>query len=208
MTRWLSLLLFVGCNEPVDSFSPPTDDQVVKTFQDLHRNAYEAYSVGLERDELHQLLASSFGGRALTQEYVEHYVTAVRMDREETAIDILRVEYEHIEIVSWEESLVTIHAEWSVGGVVTHRGHKHPRVNRYRAGFELAWSEEARIVDTQLLSLERVRSAIASGDDWVGDRVQGNGFLDAADLLMSGVEVDDGVEQWSLEEQESTEALP
>jgi hypothetical protein len=181
---------------------------VVAEFQQLHRDVYGAYSLGLDRDGLHDLLAKSFGGRALTEEYVEHFSTAVRMQREETAIEVLKIDYGEVKVEDWTDNVASLVADWSVGGVVTHRGHKHPRVNRYRAQFMVEWSVEPKIVGTKLKRLERVRGAFDEGAQWSGDVEAGQGFLDAADLLLSGVKANDAALEWSLSADQPTDELP
>ena len=164
MPRTLSLLLVLACNEPGADFVPPPDDVVIASFQELHGRVYDAYSVGVDRNKLHDLLERSFSGRALTEEYVEHFVTASRMAKEETSIEVFHVDYTGVEIAAWDQERVTLVADWSVGGVVTHREHKHPRVNRYRATFDLEWSDEPRIVRSQIQRLERVRGAFGGSE--------------------------------------------
>ena len=93
----------------------PTEPSVAeprleRRFKQLHRRLYEVYSLDaldsvgpidsidpieprdLNRDAIHDLLAASFSGEALTDEYVEHFVTLTRMRQERTAIDVVRVE--------------------------------------------------------------------------------------------------------------------
>ena len=83
-----------------------------------------------------------------------------------------------------------VDADWSVGGVVTHQGHKHPRVNRYRAVYTLSPTADGlRITDTHMRNLERVRSLLSAGDAWTIDDLpkSGAGFMDPLDLLEAGV---------------------
>ena len=206
MSPGFLIFLVAACNTLSGDFSPPDDAIVVAEFQELHRRVYGAYSLGLDRNGLHELLSGSFGGRALTEEYVEHFVTAARMQREQTAIRVLTVDYGLVTVGGWEAGTATLDADWSVGGVVTHRGHKHPRVNRYQAEFLVEWQGEPRIVGTKLLRLERVRSAFDEGSGWSGDAGDGQGFLDAADLLLSGVKANDAVLEWSLPAEEPAQA--
>ena len=59
------------------------------------------------------------------------------MLEEETSIDIRKVDYNSINIISHSLQMVRVDVDWSVGGIVTHQKHKHPRVNRYRAVYSL-----------------------------------------------------------------------
>ncbi|MEM8962380.1 MAG: hypothetical protein AAGD38_12935, partial [Acidobacteriota bacterium] len=58
-------LLIAGC--------APSDHRLGEIFEDLHRPIYGLYALGPDRDALHDLLAASFAGEALTQAYVEHF---------------------------------------------------------------------------------------------------------------------------------------
>ena len=55
------------------------------------------------------------------------------MGLEDTSIDVKQVDYNSIEILAFDFGQVKLDVDWSVGGVVTHQGHKHTRVNRYHA---------------------------------------------------------------------------
>lgn len=184
----------------------PSADEVrlARRFEQLHRRLYEVYSLdldrdslGLDRDAIHDLLAASFSGEALTNEYVEHFVTLTHMREEGTAIDVVRIDYERVDVLERDEYRVVLDADWSVAGIVTHQGHKHARVNRYRAIYTLASSEPLdesglRIIDTQMRSLERVgnpASALPRGagfplDDMPTSR---RGFMTAEELIRSGL---------------------
>ena len=181
-------VLFAGCGPSPGSAGREEETAVV--FQELHERLYDVYGLGTDRDLIWDLLSSSFAGDALTQQYVEHFTTVTQMRAEQTAIEVLQVDYEHIEIVDQTADRIVVDADWSVGGIVTHQRHKHPRVNRYRALYTLALEESLgyRIVDTRMRNLERVRS-LSDGHDFPLDDVpkSARGLLGAADLLRSGV---------------------
>ena len=183
----------------------PGDADVVEQFKTLHKPLYGVYDLGPDRDGIHGLLAESFTGEALTQEYVEHYTTLFRMVDDETSIRIQRVDYESVDILDRSPGKVRVDADWSVGGVVTHQGHKHPRVNRYRAVYTLSLTRSGlRITDTRMRNLERVRSLLSAGDAWTIDDLpkSGAGFMDPLDLLEAGV-LDD-IEKAERERTEAT----
>ncbi|HCH64091.1 MAG: hypothetical protein CL927_00935 [Deltaproteobacteria bacterium] len=168
----------------------PGDAAVVEQFKQLHKPLYGVYDLGPDRNGIHGLLADSFVGEALTQEYVEHYTTLFRMVDDETSIQIQRVDYESVAVLDRGAGHVRVDADWSVGGVVTHQGHKHPRVNRYRAVYTLSHTRHGlRITDTRMRNLERVRSLLSAGDAWTIDDLpkSGAGFMDPLDLLEAGV---------------------
>ncbi len=183
------VLLGAGCRPSPGSAG--RDEETAELFQKLHERLYGVYALGTDRDLIWDLLSSSFAGDALTQQYVEHFTTLTQMSAEQTAIEVLQVDYEHVEIVERDADRIVVDADWSVGGIVTHQRHKHPRVNRYRALYTLASNDGGvgyRIVDTRMRNLERVRSLIDSHDFPLDEIPQSaRGLLGPAELLRSGV---------------------
>lgn len=183
-----------GCRDhPVASLAELSDADLIERFEELHQPVYEVYGLGVDRDEIHRHLASSFAGEALTREYVEHFTTLTRMQREQTSIDVLRVDYEDVHLVERSRSAAKVDADWSVSGLVTHQGHRHPRINRYRATYTLAVEPAAastaaalRIVDTRVRSAERQRSALPAGALEEMPR-SAAGTLSMEELLRSGL---------------------
>ena len=164
---------------------------LAERFVQVHERLYQVYSVGQDRDAMHDLLSQSFAGEALTREYVEHFSTVAQMKRDQTAIDVLNVDYESVEVTRIGRRRAVVDADWSVGGVVTHQGHKHARVNRYRAIYTVAWPEstaDLRIVDTRMMSLARVQT-LRGGREFPLDDVptSARGLLSAEDLLRGGL---------------------
>jgi hypothetical protein len=185
----LAAASWVGCasTAPVIQLD---DSAVVDTFTTLHKPLYGVYDFGPDRNRIHGLLSDSFVGDALTDEYVEHYTTLFRMVEDETSIQIQRVDYEAVRVLDRGPDGIRVDADWSVGGVVTHQGHKHPRVNRYRAVYTLSPTPDGlRITATRMRNLERVRSLLSAGDAWTIDDLpkSGGGFMDPLDLLEAGV---------------------
>jgi hypothetical protein len=170
------------------------DAEVLDNFQALHRRIYQVYSLAPDRDAVWDLLAESFTGGALTQQYVEHYTTLVLSKHEETAIQVLAVDYDTIERLDAEPGTARVEVEWAVGGVVTHRGHKHPRVNRYHAVYRLEPIDGAlRISDTRLKNMQRVQRVLVEGGGWTldqNDRSAG-GMMSPSMLLEGGLEIAD-----------------
>lgn len=181
-----------------NSVSTLNEAAIVQGFQEIHRKVYGVYALPLDRDAIHDLLDASFSGAALTDEYIEHFTTRVRMRQEETAIHIVRVDYDRVGLLDVEGAQYRVNAAWSVGGVVTHQGHKHTRVNRYEAVYTLTQTAEGlRIVDTRLRNLRRVRSALGTGfAELDAGKGQGGassgGYMSPLELLRRGV-VDDAV---------------
>lgn len=199
--RWLVLGLsvglvgLVGCvgpvgDRPATPRAPISQVAMEALFEGLHRPVYEVYQLGRDRDRLHDHLARSFRGEALTREYVEHFSALRRMRRDATSIRVLRVDYESIELLAWDDQAgrATVDVLWSVGGVVRHRRHHHPRTNRYRAVYELVHGADGwRLEDTKLRDMRRVRgfsSVTGSGGE---APKSGAGLMSPLELLQAGM---------------------
>lgn len=169
----------------------PVPAEVHAAFAGLHPRVYEVYDLPLDRDAIWSLLSESFAGEALTEQYVEHWTTRVRMVEEETSIRVAKVDHDHVEVVSVSPGRATVEAAWSVGGVVTHRRHQHPRVNRYRAVYTLVQGPHGwRIASTRMRDVERIRSPSRTQgvfDILDNEPEGGGGYLDPLDLLDAGV---------------------
>jgi len=192
----IAALLGAACAPDVDLPDPAWVESLVP---ELHRPIYQVYALPLDRDAVWEQLAGSFTGQALTEQYVEHWTTRHRMDRESTAIDVRRVEYDQIDVLEVGPGRARVDVAWSVGGIVTHQQHKHPRVNRYRAVYTVADGAEGwRIVQTRMRDVHRVKSPSRSGGaggifDVLDDAPdEGGGYLDPLDLLEGGLGEDTG----------------
>ena len=197
-TAWcMTALLALGCTaSPVDRLGGT--DSIVEHFRTIHSQVYRVYSLGPDRDAIHAQLAAAFAGDALTREYVEHWTTLARMRQEGTAIDVLSVDYESVEVAGTSPEGVLVEADWSVGGIVTHQRHKHHRINRYQAVYTVAMAvnEEGEapalhIVDTRVRNAERVATPLESpgSSGFPLDELPKSerGFLGPAELLRSGI---------------------
>jgi hypothetical protein len=190
-----TISIALGCTRPTGGDGAnlvlgADDASLIDGFKALHSPLYRVYSLGPDRDAIHDLLSKSFVGRALTQEYVEHYTTIVRMLGERTAIDVLRVDYEEIRITDRTPRRVRLDVDWSVGGVVTHQNHQHLRVNRYQAVYTVVErSDGLRITDTRVRNSERLQGMPYTAEGWPLDEnpSSGLGFMDPLDLLRAGV---------------------
>ncbi len=184
----------VGC---AVSQAPPVDlpaAELLERFQALHKRIYEVYSLAPDRDRVWEQLADSFTGPALTQQYIEHYTTLVLSEQEETSIRVLAVDYARLELLDRPPGGARVEAEWAVGGVVTHRGHKHPRVNNYHAVYTLEPGQTGlRISDTKLKNMERVQRVLVEGGGWTLDRQEpgAGGMMSPSTLLQGGLELGD-----------------
>lgn len=182
ITPMLTFLLILACDQ-----SLPDVPVIKQQFQALHPLVYQIYQGNMAEVELHQLLSSVFVGRKLTGEYVEHYSTLHHMRLEETYIDVKQVDYNSIEVLDFDVGSVTFDVDWSVGGVVTHQGHKHTRVNRYQAVYTMIENDEGewRISDVKMRNAERIRRA--TDEDILNGTNAGGGYLDPMDLLEAGM---------------------
>lgn len=177
------------------SQQPPAGagDAVRAAFPAIHGRVYEVYSLAPDRDAVYDFLALSFTGDALTDEYVTHYTTLHRMQRERTRIRVLQVDYDRIDVTP-EGAGWKVDADWSVGGIVTHQGHSHVRVNRYSATYELAGAAgEWRIAESRMRDLRRVRSTMGGDPQAVFSESTPSpgGFMDLGTLLRGGLELPD-----------------
>ena len=174
-------ILFWGCS--------PSSSIENSAFMHMHKKVYQVYQVPLNRTDIHKLLAEIFMGEALSDEYVEHFTSRVHMKEEDTQIEIKQIDYNQISVLEELPQQVKIDADWSVGGIVTHQKHKHPRVNRYRAIFTLQKNNanQWRIVDTKMRNAERMQRAGVRDEDFFEGKKSTGGYLDPLDLINSGV---------------------
>ena len=194
MLRTVLVGILIGCGtQPAD---PDAIAQLRKAFPDLHRQVYTLYEAPMARHGLHDQLAGVYTGEALTEAYIDHWTTRSRMAEEETSVKILEVTYADVQLQPGPNNTVDLNVDWSVGGIVTHRSHSHPRVNRYRAVFTLAQTEGGpRIIDTRLQSAERIQDLLSrSSKGWILDQLPENaaGFLSPLDLLEAGMLQEEG----------------
>ena len=176
--------LFLSCS--LQSGPLVNLDSVLRTFRELHPTVYELYAASLPESALHQKLSNVFTGRRLTREYIEHFTTLYQMELEETAIDVRQVDYNQIEVLDFDVDWVRLDVDWSVGGVVTHQGHKHTRVNRYHAVYLMTNTDRGwRISDVKMRNAERIRRA--TDEDILNGVNIGGGYLDPLDLLNAGM---------------------
>ena len=155
------MLLLLSCVSAL----PDSDDALLEAFIALHSPIYDAYALADDADALHDLLAGRFSGEALTREYVEHFLALSRLREQQTTIDIERVEYADIAVLSRSGRDARMAANWTVQGTITHRGHSHIRTNRYAAIYTLsATTTGLRIINTRLKNLERLTGRLSTGD--------------------------------------------
>lgn len=193
-----ALCLGVGlgsCAGP--TIQAPAENALIHAFLRLHTPIYDVYGLELDGATIHNHLARSFRGDALTSEYVEHFSTLSRMASDSTSIRVLRVDYESLRVLSFdaESGQTDVEADWSVGGIVRHQEHRHPRTNRYRAIYRMAHDGQVwRLEATRLRDMNRVRrfEPPADGKVLTVDDLpkSGGGMMSPSDLLRAGMDDD------------------
>ena len=183
IVNWLFILTSFSCTPAQDLHFK------VEDFTQLHKKVYSVYQVPLSPDPIHDLLSEVFHGEALTKEYVEHYTARIHMKDDSTDIEIRQIDYNDVVIVSHHHRSLEVDVDWSVGGIVTHQKHKHPRVNRYQALFQLEKKQDDqwRIVNTKMKNAKRIQRAGIQDTDFFEGKKNTGGFLDPLDLIDAGV---------------------
>ena len=178
-------MLLVGSLACAGTPPDPGAVELARVFRELHEPVARVYEVGLDRHALHARLRESFTGEQLTREYVEHFTTLARMEKESIGIRVLRVDYEQVSIALRSPERARVEADWSVGGVVRHQQHRHVRTNRYRAAYDLLQTPEGwRIQASYLRNMERVRRMPTSADELP---TTSGGLLSPLEMLKAGL---------------------
>ena len=162
---------------------------LIEQFKWRHTAVYDVYQLGLDKDQIHDHLAKTYLGDALTEAYILHFQTMVKMKEDETAIDVRQVDYSMVDFEARSINGVLLNVDWSVGGIVTHQKHKHTRVNRYQAGYTLQADADGewKIVHTRVHNAERIQRAFLSDDAFFEGEASGGAYLDPLDLLEGGL---------------------
>ena len=176
----LVALALGGCGAPASD--------VEAAFLALHRPMVVGAADPTDRDALWDHLAESLRGPALTAAYVAAYTAGATRARDGVTVEVLRVDYDAVQVLALGATRADVDARWSVGGRVAHQGHEHLRVLRYEARYALEWAEDGwRIVG---VATRDVRPATLGGGAFElvdGDR---GGFVDPLDLPELGAAVE------------------
>ena len=126
-----------------DGLAPLNGPELAATFEDLHRLTYGAprdlTAPGAE-DALHDELAQTYIGEALTTAYVDHVLMDAALRAQGAWVEIADVTYLAVHPIEGEAGWVE--ATWQVSGEVRHVRHRHGRVNRYRGRFYVVQGPE------------------------------------------------------------------
>jgi hypothetical protein len=159
----LALALLVGplietaVAVPGSSGRTPSERQARRILAGLLPNIYRALEFRSE-EMIYDRLAISVTGDTLSQVYLEQRRT---LEVEERGGAQARVEA--VEILSATEITTGdpgfgVRAEWTVGGMVTHFGHRHFRQNRYNAVLDIVPVDETwKIRSIEILETERLK---------------------------------------------------
>ncbi len=187
MIREAALLACAACGVAPEVLKPDLVE-AQRDFVDRHAQAYDVWETPLDRDAIYDVLAEVFVGEALTDQYVETWATRTQMEVDDVDVRILAVTHDDLKMLPpSEEGRVRLDASWTARGVVTHQGHRHARIHRYRGLFELTDTATGwRVEEVRPKELARVPSAIDDlfGDG--GDPVE-QGFMDPLELFDGGV---------------------
>ena len=180
------MLCLAACAQP-----PEMPEDVEATFRELHAPVYEVFALGLDRDAVHELLAASFAGEALTDRYIDHWTTLVRMHEDDTAITISGVEHDRVESLGIDETgALRLDVAWTVRGVVRHQDHRHAKIHAYRAVYELRETTEGwRITGERQADVRRVEPSVDADALFSEEEGSGaaEGFIDPLEMFEAGL---------------------
>jgi hypothetical protein len=122
----------------------------------LLRNVYHAFDYRRESD-IYDTLAKSTAGDLLSQIYLEVQKSLQVETQGGARVRVTDVDLRKCELAGSEPGKFIADCEWVAVGTVTHWGHTHDRVNKYRAKLSIGpVAGQWRLVALELLSEERV----------------------------------------------------
>ncbi|MGB6336292.1 MAG: hypothetical protein WBG96_11840, partial [Thermoanaerobaculia bacterium] len=111
----------------------PSTDQARRILAAVLPNVYRAFEFR-EESAVYDRLAVSVTGETLTDVYLEHRRALEMVERGGARARVEAVEVSEVRSVeAVADSGFDVQATWTVGGTVTHFGHRHFRQNRYDA---------------------------------------------------------------------------
>ena len=142
----------------VPSSSVPSPGGARRILASILPNVYRAFEFR-EESAAYDRLAVSVTGETLTEVYLEHRRALEMEERSGARARVEAVEVQVVESVEpSEQGGFSAVASWTVGGTVTHFGHRHFRENRYRAMVSVVPVEDFwKIRSIDDLQEERVR---------------------------------------------------
>lgn len=122
----------------------------------LLRNVYHAFDYRRESD-IYDTLAKSAAGDLLSQIYLEVQKSLQVETQGGARVRVTDVDLRKCELAGSEPGKFKADCEWVAVGTVTHWGHTHDRVNKYRAKLSIGPVDgQWRLMALELLSEERV----------------------------------------------------
>jgi len=140
-------------------YSRPDEERAAALFTELHRNIYRAFAFTTE-DAIYETLARTVEGELLDEVYAEIYQSLILKDQGGAVCvvhgtEVLETDVEYPADEEQREFDVT--SRWRVKGTVTHYGHKHVRMNEYRAKYTVRWRDGGwKISAAETLGQKRV----------------------------------------------------
>ena len=140
------------------SSSAPSPGEARRILASLLPNVYRAFEFR-EESAAYDRLAVSVTGETLTDVYLEHRRALEMEERGGARARVEAVGVQAVESVApFEGGGFDAVALWTVGGTVTHFGHRHFRENRYRAAVSVVPVDDHwKIRAIEILEEERVR---------------------------------------------------
>lgn len=138
----------------------PTGEAAYAIFQRLHGNVYRAFE-GATPEEVYDLLAVSVAPAIIDDLYGDVYESLVLRNQGGAVCHVERIDvFEHAvkpETTGGGAPRFMVELGWRVHGLVSHWGHEHRRINKYRADYTIEHDGRAwRIAKVQVREQERV----------------------------------------------------
>jgi hypothetical protein len=135
----------------------PSERQARRVLAGLLPNVYRALEFR-EEGMIYDRLAVSVTGETLTEVYLEQRQALEMEERGGAQARVESVEVLEAEEIESTEVGFSVRAVWTVGGMVTHFGHRHFRQNRYDARIGVVPEGDTwKIQSIEVLEQERVR---------------------------------------------------
>jgi hypothetical protein len=164
-TAWVVLALALAAGPlvetavalPGSSGKTPSERQARRILAGLLPNIYRALEFRSE-ELIYDRLAISVSGDTLAEVYLEQRRTLEIEERGGAQARVEAVEVLEATEITTRDRGFGVRAEWTVGGMVTHFGHRHFRQNRYNAVLDIVPVDETwKIHSIEILETERLK---------------------------------------------------
>lgn len=136
----------------------PDQTEAVEIFRKLHSNIYAAFKATTE-SEIYDVLAGSLGEELLDELYNEVHAAVISRSGG-ASFNIRRVKPLQSELLpapATEGAAYRVRHHWRVYGTVSHFGHRHSRINEYRAVYTVTTKRGLwRITDVWIEQQQRI----------------------------------------------------